>query len=74
MAWSYRPTDRARSPANKITPYLDYVRERVAAFPDLRAKRLTRELRERGYTGDYTAVKRLVANAWEPQGSGEEID
>ncbi len=46
---------------NKITPYLDYVRERVAAFPDLTATRLTRELRERGYTGDYTAVKRFVA-------------
>lgn len=46
---------------NKITPYLDYVRERVGAFPELTATRLTRELRERGYTGAYTAVKRFVA-------------
>lgn len=46
---------------NKITPYLDYVRERVSAFPELTATRLTRELRERGYTGAYTAVKRFVA-------------
>ena len=46
---------------NKITPYLDYVRERIAAFPELTATRLTRELRERGYTGAYTAVKRFVA-------------
>jgi transposase len=46
---------------NKITPYLDYVRERVAAFPELTATRLTRELRERGYTGANTAVKRFVA-------------
>lgn len=46
---------------NKITPHLDYVRERVAAFPELTATRLTRELRERGYGGAYTAVKRFVA-------------
>jgi transposase len=46
---------------NKIAPYLDYLRERVAAFPDLSAVRLTREIRERGYTGAYTAVKRFVA-------------
>src|SRR4051794_8125530 len=34
---------------------------RVAAFPDLSAVRLTRELRERGYAGAYTAVTRFVA-------------
>ncbi len=46
---------------NKLAPYLDYLRERVAAFPDLSAVRLTRELRERGYLGAYTAVKRFIA-------------
>jgi transposase len=46
---------------NKLAPYLDYLRERVAAYPDLTATRLTRELREIGYTGAYTAVKRFVA-------------
>jgi transposase len=46
---------------SKLAPYLDYLRERVTAFPDLSAVRLTRELRERGYTGAYTAVKRFVA-------------
>jgi len=46
---------------SKLAPYLDYLRERVAAFPDLSAVRLTRELRERGYRGAYTAVKRFVA-------------
>ncbi|MBA2626704.1 MAG: IS21 family transposase [Gemmatimonadales bacterium] len=46
---------------NKLAPYLDYLRERTAAFPDLSAVRLTRELRERGYLGAYTAVKRFVA-------------
>jgi transposase len=46
---------------SKLAPYLDYLRERVATFPDLSAVRLTRELRERGYGGAYTAVKRFVA-------------
>ena len=46
---------------SKLAPYLDYLRERVTAFPELSAVRLTRELRERGYTGAYTAVKRFVA-------------
>jgi transposase len=46
---------------NKLAPYVDYLRERIAAFPDLTAMRLTREIRERGYSGAYTAVKRFVA-------------
>jgi transposase len=46
---------------SKLAPYLDYLRERVVVFPDLSAVRLTRELRERGYKGAYTAVKRFVA-------------
>jgi len=46
---------------NKIAPYLDYLRERVAAFPELTAMRLDVEIRELGYTGAYTAVKRFVA-------------
>jgi transposase len=46
---------------NKLAPYLDYLRERIAAFPDLSAVRLTREIRERGYSGAYTAVKRFIA-------------
>jgi transposase len=46
---------------SKLAPYLDYLRERVVTFPDLSAVRLTRELRERGYKGAYTAVKRFVA-------------
>jgi len=36
------------------------VRERLAAFTGLTAVRLWRELRERGYAGGYTAVKRAV--------------
>jgi transposase len=46
---------------SKLAPYLDYLRERIAAFPELTAVRLTREIRERGYSGAYTAVKRFAA-------------
>jgi transposase len=46
---------------SKLAPYLDYLRERITAFPDLTAVRLTREIRELGYNGAYTAVKRFVA-------------
>ena len=46
---------------SKLAPYLDYLRRRVEAFPELSAVRLNREIRERGYTGAYTAVKRFVA-------------
>ena len=56
---AYGPRQAGRP--NKLAPYLDYLRERVAAFPQLTATRLTREIRERGYTGAYTAVKRFVA-------------
>ena len=34
---------------------------RVSAYPDLSALRLTREIKERGYGGAYTAVKRYLA-------------
>ena len=46
---------------SKLGPYLAYLRERVAAFPDLSAVRLSREVRELGYEGAYTAVKRFLA-------------
>jgi transposase len=40
--------------------FLLYLGERLAAVPGLTAVRLWRELRERGYAGGYTAVKRAV--------------
>ena len=46
---------------SKLASYMDFVRERVTAFPDLSAARLTREIRELGYVGAYTAVKRYLA-------------
>ena len=46
---------------SKIASFMDFLRERVTAFPDLSAARLTREIRELGYAGAYTAVKRYLA-------------
>jgi transposase len=46
---------------SKLAPFHDYLSDRVAAFPDLSAVRLNREIRDLGYAGAYTAVKRFVA-------------
>src|SRR5215212_8842141 len=55
------PAYGPREPRPKSTAaFLPYLRERLAAFPGLTAVRLWRELRERGYLGGYTAVKRAV--------------
>src|ERR1044072_3362952 len=44
------PAYRARAVGrpSKLAPYLDFLRERVTAFPDLSVVRLTREIREVG--------------------------
>lgn len=39
-----------------LQPFERYLRERIAAFPQLTGRRLHRELRELGYTGGYTTV------------------
>jgi transposase len=46
---------------SKLAPFMEFLRQRVIAFPDLSAARLTREVRELGYVGGYTAVKRFLA-------------
>jgi transposase len=43
-----------------VTPFAPYLRERIAAFPELTASRLLREIRELGYSGGYTAVKNFL--------------
>jgi transposase len=43
--------------ATVVTPFAPYLRERIAAFPELTASRLLREIKELGYAGGYTAVK-----------------
>ena len=55
------PSYGPRPPQPRSTdPFLPYLRERLTAYPGLTAVRLWRELRERGYAGGYTAVKRTV--------------
>jgi transposase len=54
-------TVRSVGRPSKLAAALNFLRERVTAFPDLSAARLTREIRELGYVGAYTAVKRYVA-------------
>ncbi len=56
---TYSPRSVGRP--SKLAAYLDFLHERVTAFPDLSAARLTREIRELEYAGAYTAVKRFLA-------------
>ena len=52
------PTYGPRQPRpTKVRPFEPYLRERVAAFPDLTGSRLHREIRDLGYGGGYTMVK-----------------
>ena len=46
---------------SKLATFMQFLNERVMAFPDLSAARLTREIRALGYAGAYTAVKRYLA-------------
>jgi transposase len=46
---------------SKLAAFREFLRERIVAFPDLSAARLTREVRDLGYAGAYTAVKRFLA-------------
>jgi transposase len=39
-----------------LDPFTGYLRERVKAYPALTGTRLLRELKERGYTGGYSAI------------------
>jgi transposase len=43
-----------------IAPFESYLRERLAAWPELTGIRLLREIREQGYGGSYTVLKRAL--------------
>jgi transposase len=55
------PSYKPRSPRTRVMdPYHDYVRERLAMFPELTASRLLREIRELGYRGGRTSIADVV--------------
>ena len=52
------PVYKPRQPRpTKVRPFEPYLRERVAAYPDLTGSRLHREIRDLGYAGGYTMLK-----------------
>jgi transposase len=51
-----------RSPRPSVLDdYRDYLRQRLTAYPELTAVRLHREIRELGFKGHYSTVKRFLA-------------
>lgn len=55
------PKYKARAPRSTVvTPFAEYLRERLAAWPQLTGARLLREVRERGYRGGKTALNAFV--------------
>lgn len=54
---SYGP--RAPRP-QKLDPYVEFLRDRLHAFPQLSAVRLLREIKPLGFAGSYSAVKQAV--------------
>ena len=51
------PAYKPRPPRpSLLDPYRAYLRERVAAYPELRGSRLLREIRAMGYRGGYTQL------------------
>ena len=64
------PTYGPRQPRERVLdPWLDYLKARLEAYPGLSAQRLTREIRERGYTGGYSTVRDTV-RSMRPAGGG----
>ena len=57
----------------KVAPFHPYLRERVAAYPDLTGSRLHREIRDLGYAGGYTAVKDFLRGVRPSSPAGFEL-
>jgi transposase len=56
-----------------LAPFECYLRDRIAAFPELTGSRLHREIRELGYSGGYTAVKDFLREVRPRQSTGFEV-
>ena len=57
----------------KVAPFQTYLRERVAAYPELTSTRLHREIRDIGYGGGYTAVKEFLREVRPSPSPGFEV-
>ena len=57
----------------KLMPFERFLRERIAAFPELTGRRLHRELGELGYAGGYTAVKEFLRDIRPAEPAGFEV-
>ena len=51
----------------KIEPFGEYLLQRVAAFPELSAKRLLREVRDLGYSGGYSILTAFLREVRPPR-------
>lgn len=49
-----------------VAAFAGYLQERIAAYPDLTARRLLREIRELGYPGGYTTLKDFLRTVRPP--------
>ena len=61
------PTYGPRSSKPRLLePFEAYLRDRVTAWPDLSGRRLLREVKQRGYTGGYSALTNFLrcGSAW----------
>ena len=68
------PVYQARQPRPaKIDAFGPYLRERVAAYPDLTGRRLHREIGDLGYGGGYTAVKEFLRGVRPASSCGFEV-
>lgn len=64
------PTYGPKQPRERLLdPWMDYLRSRLDAYLGLSARRLLREICERGYTGGYSTVRDTV-RALRPAGGG----
>jgi len=62
-----------QSRPTKVSPFEPYLRERVAAYPDLTGSRLHREIRDLGYAGGYTVVKDFLREVRPSAPTGFEV-
>ena len=65
--WSRRSTGPVRHGRASWRPYEAYLRERIAAWPELTGKRLLREIRELGYAGCYSVLTDFLREARPPR-------